>query len=229
MISVSRIRQFIDKYRFPIHLVVLRDILVRKASVCFWTSWSRLIFALHGCRVAQGLKVDGRLIIRTALKGGITIGRNFKVDTRRLSNLVGLKGSSILCCYGNGRIAIGDNSGMSAAVLSSRSEIRIGNHVMLGGNVRIFDHDFHSLDPTDRRDPDRDKLNCRTAPVVIGDDVLVGADAIILKGVRIGARSVIGAGAVVTLPDIPSDSIIAGNPARVVRSAPLGFKGSAEE
>jgi acetyltransferase-like isoleucine patch superfamily enzyme len=217
--SARKGKQFIDKYRFPIHLIVLRDILVRKVSISFWTTWSRLIFVLHGCKVARGLRVDGRLIIRTALKGGITVGKRFQVDTRHLSNLVGLSGSSILCCSGNGRITIGDYSGMSGAVLSSRSEIRIGNHVMLGGNVRIFDHDFHSLEAIDRRDPVQDKLNCRTAPVVIEDDVLVGAQAIILKGVHIGARSVIGAGAVVTLRDIPSDSVVAGNPARIVREA----------
>jgi len=214
--SNIKIKQFLRKYRFPIHLVVLRDIIARLVSVCFWTTWSRLLFALQGCTVGPGLAVDGRLIIRTALKGGIRIGTNFQVNARQLSNLVGLTNPSILCCYGNGKINIGDHSGMSGAVLSSRAEIQIGNHVSLGGNVRIMDHDFHSLDAIVRRDPVADKANCRAERIVIGDDVFVGANAIILKGVSVGARSVIGAGAVVTLRNIPPDSIVAGNPARII-------------
>jgi acetyltransferase-like isoleucine patch superfamily enzyme len=214
---MTKIKQFIRKYRFPIHLIVVRDILARKVSVSFWTPWSRLLFAFHGCKVSSGLAVDGRLIIRTALKGGISIGKNFQVNARQLSNLVGLHGPSVLCCYGNGTIRIGDNSGMSGAVLSSRAGIQIGNHVNLGGNVRIFDHDFHSMTAADRRDPVADKQNCRAEPIVIEDDVFVGANAIILKGVHVGARSVIGAGAVVTLREIPPDSVIAGNPAGIVR------------
>jgi acetyltransferase-like isoleucine patch superfamily enzyme len=55
---------------------------------------------------------------------------------------------------------------------------------------------------------------------MIEDDVFVGANAIILKGVHVGARSVIGAGAVVTLREIPPDSVVAGNPAGIVRQGP---------
>ncbi|MGD0651920.1 MAG: DapH/DapD/GlmU-related protein [Verrucomicrobiia bacterium] len=63
-----------------------------------------------------------------------------------------------------------------------------------------------------------DVAACKTAPIVVGDDVLIGVNAIILKGVTIGDRSIIGAGAVVTLKDILPDSVVAGNPARVVRT-----------
>lgn len=57
-----------------------------------------------------------------------------------------------------------------------------------------------------------------SAPIVIGDDVFIGANVIILKGTKIGERSVIGAGSVVALKDISPDSLVVGNPARVVRS-----------
>jgi len=57
--------------------------------------------------------------------------------------------------------------------------------------------------------------------VGIGDDILVGANAIILKGVAIGDRSVIGAGAVVSLKHIPPDSLVGGNPAQIIRSLPV--------
>jgi acetyltransferase-like isoleucine patch superfamily enzyme len=214
--SDTKTSQFIRKYRFPVHLIVVRDIIAYQLSVVFWTTWSRIVFAIHGCKVGPGLTVDGHLIIRTAAKGGITIGKGFRVSARRFSNLAGINGPSILYCVGDGRITIGDNSGISGAVLCSRSEIRIGNQVNIGVNVRIFDNDFHSVNAKDRRDFAVDKQNCKSKPVVIEDDVLIGADAIILKGVRIGARSIVGAGAVVTLANIPPDSVVAGNPARIV-------------
>ena len=79
-----------------------------------------------------------------------------------------------------------------------------------------MDTDAHSLNYLDRRDGDMDMANRVDKGIVIEDDVLVGAYAIVLKGVTIGARSVIGAGSVVT-KDIPADCIAAGNPARVLK------------
>jgi acetyltransferase-like isoleucine patch superfamily enzyme len=71
----------------------------------------------------------------------------------------------------------------------------LGQNVKIGGNVRIYDHDFHAVNYLARRDPQQDAILCKSLPVVIGDDILIGANAIILKGVTIGDRSVIGAGA----------------------------------
>ena len=68
----------------------------------------------------------------------------------------------------------------------------------------------------DRRDYTVDRQHIAKAPIVIDDDVLIGARCIILKGVHIGARSIVGAGSVVT-GDIPAGEIWAGNPARKIR------------
>jgi acetyltransferase-like isoleucine patch superfamily enzyme len=105
-------------------------------------------------------------------------------------------------------------------VLAAARSVRIGNHCLLAGGTRVADYDGHPLDAARRRA--REPLTPDAVrPVVIGDDVWIGSHALILKGVTIGARSVVGAGSIVT-KDVPPDVIVAGNPARVVkRLAPL--------
>jgi acetyltransferase-like isoleucine patch superfamily enzyme len=98
------------------------------------------------------------------------------------------------------------------AFLKSEGEgIRIGAHGLLGSDVKIFDSDFHELDPHHRRGG-----RPKTAAVELHENVFVGESSIILKGVSIGRNSVIGAGSVVSA-SIPADVVAAGNPARVVR------------
>ena len=115
---------------------------------------------------------------------------------------------------GDGIIEIGDYFGASAVVISSRSKVTIGNYVMLGGNVRIYDHDFHSMDAELRR-TSNDCERCVTKPVVLGNDVFIGADAMVLKVGTLGDRVIVGAGSVVT-KSFPCDVVIAGNPARQI-------------
>lgn len=93
--------------------------------------------------------------------------------------------------------------------------ILIGRHCLFAGGVGIADYDGHPLDAAERRSGLTSHAD-EMRPVIIGDDVWLGANALVLKGVTIGDRSVIGAHAVVT-KDVPSDTIVAGNPARVVK------------
>lgn len=185
---------------------------------CLSTARLKFILRWLGCRYGQGLIADGKVVVRVRRSGAITLGDNVTLNSRFLSNLVGLTNPTVLCCIREGRISIGDNSGCSGAVFSSRSSITIGKNVNIGGNVRIYDHDFHALDHVARRDTKENMAKCKTTPIVIGDDVFVGANSIILKGVTIGDRCIIGAGSVVTLRDVPADSLVAGNPARIIRS-----------
>lgn len=116
---------------------------------------------------------------------------------------------------GDAIIKIGNTVGMSSTVLWAKIGITIGDRVTVGANTVILDSDCHSLNHLDRW-TENDMKNCKCKPIVIEDDVLIGTGSYILKGVHIGARSIIGAGSVVT-SNIPADSIAAGNPARVIR------------
>jgi len=130
---------------------------------------------------------------------------------------MGLSGPVLLQTFGDGQIEIGEDSGGSAVVISSRASVIVGRNVNIGGNTRIYDHDFHALDPEQRRLPQDDQAShVRTARISIGDDVFIGANAIILKGVSLGDRSIVAAGAVVFKADYPADSLVAGNPAKVI-------------
>lgn len=188
------------------------------AISCAWsTACLKIKLRALGCSHGRGLSADGRVVVRVRARGAIRLGDHVTLKSRFRSNLVGLTGPTVLECGRRGQIVIGDHSGCSGAVLSSRSRIEVGRNVNIGGNARIFDHDFHSLDATIRRDPQRDFEEAATAPIAIGDDVFIGAHALILKGVQIGARAVIGAGAVVSMRQVPADALVAGNPGRVVR------------
>jgi acetyltransferase-like isoleucine patch superfamily enzyme len=169
-----------------------------------------------GATVGSGFWVDGK--IRLSIKGDIEIGHNVRFRSRYSGNLVGMAFPVTLQLFnGTGKISIGNHCGFSAAVISSMSEVTIGNHVILGGNVRIFDHDYHSMDPFQRRERKEDRKNVKTRPVIIEDDVFVGTSALILKGVHVGARTIIGAGSVVSIPEIPPDSLVLGNPAKIIK------------
>lgn len=119
--------------------------------------------------------------------------------------------------FGRGRLLrIGTNSGIGEdSYIVCMSEVSIGRDVMIGPQVMILTggHDFS--------EPTRKLIDQKitTAPVIIGDDVWIGARALILPGVVIGSRSIIAAGSVVTKEVLPH-TIVAGNPARFIRKIP---------
>ena len=183
------------------------------------TLWSRASLWLQGCECGSGLRTTGRCHFKSRCENGIRIGKNACLLAGWRSNRVGMSGPVLLTTLGEGRIDIGDDFGASSLVISSRASVTIGHDVKLGGNVRIFDHDFHSLDPSVRR-TNADCDHCVSRAVSIGNDVFVGADAMILKGVKLGDRVIVGARSVVT-KSFEADVVIAGNPAREVDFVPV--------
>ncbi len=213
-------KRFLSKHDFPAHFWVLSDMILGRLSVAVWTLHAKAVLLAMGCPYGKDLKFDGHTLIRMTRRGSIRLGAHIRIFSRFGSNLAGRMNPTVLHCMGDGRIIIGDNSGCSFAVLSARSRIEVGNQVRIGANVRIYDHDYHALDYLIRRDAREEQHSIKSQPVIIGNDVLIGANAIILKGVKIGDRSIIGAGSVVTMKEVPPDSVVAGNPAQVIRRQP---------
>lgn len=125
-----------------------------------------------------------------------------------------------------GKIKIGNfNEIHPDTILRAMDNIEIGDYCNIASDVYIQDNNSHSTDYLERRKDITGNLLFggkgveqfpSKAPIKIGNDVWIGRRAMIMKGVVIGDRSIIGAGAVVT-HDVPSDVIVAGNPAIVVK------------
>ena len=105
-------------------------------------------------------------------------------------------------------LTIGNNVGMSSTRIWVHDSVAVGNNVKIGACVLITDTDAHPMDYKVRRTSNE---GTKSAPIVIEDDVWVGAHSIILKGVTIGARSVVGAGSILQ-KSISDDGVAAGHP-----------------
>lgn len=100
---------------------------------------------------------------------------------------------------------------MNGCEIIARTSIRVGRRTLIGPYTWITDADFHDIAPELRHTPGK------SSPVIIEENVWIGARVIILKGVKIGSNAVVGAGCVVSI-DVPEGTIVAGNPMRIIGS-----------
>lgn len=122
----------------------------------------------------------------------------------------------------NASISIGKRVFITGSIIASQN-IEIGDDVLISWGTTIVDHNSHSIyfshrekDAVDWLVGKKDWTHVKIAPVKISSKVWIGFNSIILKGVTIGEGAVVGAGSVVT-KDVPAWTIVAGNPARVIR------------
>lgn len=173
----------------------------------------RAHFALHGVRWGRRWRIFGAPLIQRYRRSRIDIGDQVEMRSWPSSNPLVPYHRMVLATRGpDARIIIGDGSRFTGTTIVAATEIRFGQRVTVGSNVTIVDTDFHPLHADARAEAFNDG---RSAAVSIGDDVFIGMNCLILKGVRIGEGSVIGAGSVVTR-DVDAGAIVAGNPAVVV-------------
>jgi acetyltransferase-like isoleucine patch superfamily enzyme len=175
-----------------------------------------LLLRAEGVQHGDGLKLVGAPSIRMKSGGSIRLGKYVALYSRRTSNPLLLHTPCGLRLLESGaRITIGDHCALSGAVICAAQSVEIGNHVLIGANSKISDTDFHPLS-AEVRLLDRNK-GAASNPVVIKDDVFIGSGAFILKGTVLETGCVVGAGAIVS-GVFPPHSIIAGNPAKVIKS-----------
>lgn len=177
--------------------------------------WARLYFAAAGVHWGRGWRLYGLPIIQKYRPSTLIIGDQAELRSTMRSNALAPAHPVVLTTRRAGaKLIIGAHFGMTGGVICADESILIGDRVTVGANTTITDTDFHPLDAAERR---INPLNGVTRPVIIEDDVFIGMGCLILKGVRLGAGSVIGAGSVVTR-DVPPGVIAAGNPARAIRA-----------
>jgi maltose O-acetyltransferase len=156
----------------------------------------------HATSIGARVRLRGRPIVQN--QGRMVIGSNVQlVSTAATLELVTFEG---------GTLEIGDRSLVNyGCSISAAESVRIGARCLIGTHVIIMDNDFHRIEPERRLEWPESK------PIVIEDNVWIGARVIVLAGVTIGEGSCIAAGSVVTT-DIPPRSLAIGAPARVVRT-----------
>lgn len=110
-------------------------------------------------------------------------------------------------------ITIGDDCGINSGVyILGHHRIVIGSNVVLSVDVKLIDTGLDVANFMKVKKPEH-----TSKPIIIEDDVWIGAGAIVLQGVTIGKKSIVGAGAVVT-KDVPPGVVVAGNPARIIKT-----------
>lgn len=188
----------------------------RKLRMFFYVYWNRFVFYSSKVQFGRNMRVHNKFYLHKVSSATISIGDGFIFTSGEAFNPLCKNIRGCIFASHGASIQIGDNVGVSSACFWAKESITIGDNVKIGGGSVLIDTDAHSLDYQVRRNPDMDSRYARSAPIVIEDDVLIGTGCIVLKGVTIGARSVIGAGSVVTR-SIPEDSIAAGNPCKVIQ------------
>lgn len=168
----------------------------------------------HKRTLKNSVRIFGFPIVSFAVHSEVKVGKNLVLISESFFSQPGVNHPVILRTLSPGaKLVIGNNVGISGGGICVAKEVVIGDNVMLGANAFVTDTDFHPLDPTGRR---YRSDNVLTERVEVGENVFIGMNALILKGVKIGKNSVIGAGSIVT-SEIPPNCVASGIPARVIR------------
>lgn len=168
---------------------------------------AQLKFKLWGIVYGKGARIIGRIIVFRTPESKIQIGNHCIFNSSSKLNFRGINHPCILQTgTPHAKILIGNHVEMSGTSIVSNHSVTIGNNVLIGANCQIGDRDGHS-----------NRYKSSPKPILIENDVWLGMNVTVLKGVTIGEHSIIGANSVVT-KDIPSNSIAAGNPCSVIRT-----------
>lgn len=177
-------------------------------------TYCRKTFQKHAvCHIGTDSTVNFR---KVAGKQGVTL---------KIGNSTIVEGS-ILFDRNDAEVLIGDRTFIGSSLIVCAEKIEIGSDVLIAWGCTIVDHNSHSTDWVYRKNDvvawaqgKKDWSGIIMKSVKINDRAWIGFNSIILKGVTIGEGAIVGAGSVVS-KDVPPYTIVAGNPARVIREIP---------
>jgi len=188
-------------------------------------NFSKKILRIHNGKIIgdknsiMNAEKTSRIILNGNLYLNVELPKGSKAETLVTIRDNGtLKTNGNFHCYYNNEIYVFKNANLElgSSYINAGSQIRcmesikIGNNCAIARNVMIMDFDAHPITYSDG------STNSITKPIVIEDNVWIGAGSTILKGVTIGKGAIVGAGSVVT-KDVPANVIVAGNPAKIIK------------
>jgi len=177
-----------------------------KAIRVVYTVWCRIKMRLWGIEFGKGCSFRGNMLFFRGNGSSITIGDHCSFNSDSRFNFRGVNHRCILQAVKGGKIIIGNHCGFSGVSIVSNVGVTIGNNVLVGTNTMIGDRNGH-----ESRFPE-----WQPKPVYIGNNVWIGMNSVIMRGVTIGDNVVIGANSVVT-KDVPANTIAAGTPCKVIK------------
>jgi acetyltransferase-like isoleucine patch superfamily enzyme len=180
----------------------------------------RLEARFKGAQLLGKTEFLGRPLISVAPGSRMVIGDGLHAYSAvRANPLANFQPCVLRTLVPGAQLVLGRNVGLSATVLCAGGSIEIGDGTIFGAGSLVIDNDFHVPVGEFGWSEGLNRCGEISKPVVIGRGVFVGARAMVLKGVRIGDRAVIGAGAVVAR-DVPERHLAVGNPARILPPKP---------
>jgi len=202
---------------YPFTAISLYILLRYYSNINDYKYFIKLFLLAASIQAALGISQSlfGLPIISLCNGSKITIGKNLVLISTSYFSEPGVNHPVIIRTLNkDAELLIGENVGISGGGICCQKKVIIGNNVMFGANTFVTDTDFHPVDPKNRR---YTRKGTKAAPVIIEDNVFLGMNVLVLKGVKIGKNSIIAAGSIVT-SDIEENSIAAGIPAIKIKS-----------
>lgn len=183
------------------------DVLLRRLHI-FFGKRNVLNARWWGVALGQNIKFSGKCYFWRYPGSIIRVGNNCQFLSRANANFAGINHPCSITTFSQEAIIeIGDNCGFSGIAIGCVKSVRLGRNVRCGPNTIITDSDEHLDDPRAGKPKE----------IVIGDNVWLGMNVVVLKGVTIGENSLIGANSVVT-KSIPANVVAAGTPCKVIKN-----------
>ena len=184
----------------------MNRILYTKLLYAVYSPFQNLKLKWNGVKTNGLVFTGGSLFVSRAKNSTISIGRGCRFMSKECGNLIGLNHRCMLSTVDSAKLVIGDRCSFSGVAIRCFGDITLGDNVRVGANTTIISGDAHQDDPRAGKDK----------PINIEDNVWIGSNVMILKGVTIGRNSVVGAGSIVT-KSIPENVVAAGNPCKVIK------------